>query len=348
MLRFPLTPNVAADLVSLFREGLRASRVTAGEAAVVYTDTLANPHYPAALLAAAKDLGAEAFQIVQPAIPADPRRGGGTRANPTPVIVEAMKRADVVVDVSTGGMLYSEAQDAILAAGTRILRVREPDDSLRRLFPSEDVRRRSRAGAEVLARARRLRVVSADGTDLRAEKADRRVHVQYGMADEPGRWDHWPTGMVGTTLLEDTLEGRLVIGRGSLLFPLERYVNEPVTCRVEGGAVAAIEGGTDALMLREYLKTAGDKGAYRIAHLGWGTEHRARWETLAIRGADGGGGAEARSIYGGVLLALGENRDLGGANAAPVHVDLALRHASLELDGVLVVDDGRFLRPELA
>jgi 2,5-dihydroxypyridine 5,6-dioxygenase len=348
MLRFPLTPNVAADLVSLFREGLRASRVGAGETVVVYCDTLANPHYPAAFLAAAKDLGADAFQVVQPAIPADPTRGGGGRAAPTPVIVETMKRADVVVDVSTGGMLYSDAQDAILGAGTRILRVREPDDTLRRMFPSEEVRRRSLAGQRVLAAARRLRVVTEDGTDLRVEKGDRRVHVQYGMADEPGRWDHWPTGMVSCTLLEESLEGRLVIGRGSLLFPLERYVMDPVACRIEGGRVAAVEGGGDALLLREYLGQWRDERTFRIAHLGWGTEHRARWETLALRGADGAGGAEARSIYGGVLLALGENRDLGGANAAPVHVDIALRHAALELDGVRVVEDGRFALPELA
>ena len=69
---------------------------------------------------------------------------------------------------------------------------------------------------------------------------------------------------------------------------------------------------------------------------------------LASRGADGGGGAELRSIYGGVLLALGENRDLGGQNAAPFHVDIALRRARLELDGVAIVEDGRILEPSLA
>ena len=52
MIRFPITPNVAADLVSLFREGLRRSKVTEGEGVVVYADTLSNPQYPAAFLAA--------------------------------------------------------------------------------------------------------------------------------------------------------------------------------------------------------------------------------------------------------------------------------------------------------
>ena len=35
MIRFPISPNVAADLVPLFREGLKASRVKAGEFAAV-------------------------------------------------------------------------------------------------------------------------------------------------------------------------------------------------------------------------------------------------------------------------------------------------------------------------
>src|SRR5215475_13248034 len=66
MLRFPSSPNVAADLVALFRDGLQRSRVTKGEAVVVYADTFTLPAYPGAFLAAARDCGAEAIQIIQP------------------------------------------------------------------------------------------------------------------------------------------------------------------------------------------------------------------------------------------------------------------------------------------
>ena len=48
----------APSLLPLFREGLRASKVSAGEAIIIYADTLTNPQYPAAFLGAAKDLGA--------------------------------------------------------------------------------------------------------------------------------------------------------------------------------------------------------------------------------------------------------------------------------------------------
>src|SRR3984893_5484027 len=159
MIRFPTTPNVAADLVSLFREGLRRSKVREGEGVIVYADTLSNPQYPAAFLAAAKDLGAEAFQIIQPAIPHDLSKGIG-RAKPTALMSRVMQEADFVVDVTTGGMLYSDEQTAILAAGTRILRVREPDDCLLRLLPSEAIKARSIRGRDRLQAARRIRVTS--------------------------------------------------------------------------------------------------------------------------------------------------------------------------------------------
>jgi 2,5-dihydroxypyridine 5,6-dioxygenase len=347
MLRFPSTPNVSADLVGLFREGLRLSRLATGESAIIYADTLSNPHYPAALLAAAKDLGAEAFQIVQPAIPHELSRGGG-RAKPTALVRSAMQAADFVVDVTTGGMLYSDEQAAILAAGTRILRVREPDDCLLRLLPSEAVRARSIRGRERLQVARRLRLTSEEGTDLVMEKGKRPVPIQYGMADEPGRWDHWPTGMVNTTVIEESVEGTLVIGAASLIFPFELYTADPIVMRFADGIAVDVTGGREAVMLSDMLDQRNDSNCRRLAHIGWGTDHRARWEVLCQRGADGGGGAEARSLYGGVLLALGENRDLGGANVAPLHIDIALRRARLELDGELVVDSGRILDPALS
>ena len=347
MIRFPTTPNVAADLLSLFREGLRRSNVRQGEGVVVYADTLSSPQYPAALLAAAKDLGAEACQIIQPAIPQDLDRGIG-RAAPTAIIIEAMKKADFVVDVSTGGMLYSNEQNDILATGTRILRVREPDDSLLRLLPQQEVRARTIKGGERLSASERLSITSEDGTDLAMTRGKRLVSIQYGMADAPGRWDHWPTGLITTTVIEELVEGMLVIGPASVVFPFERYVTEPIRIEFDRGVAKSIEGGREAIMLRDLLATQNSQNCRRIAHVGWGTDHRARWDILAWRGADGGGGAELRSIYGGVLLALGENRDLRGENAAPLHLDIALRRARLELDGVAVVENGQILDPNLA
>jgi 2,5-dihydroxypyridine 5,6-dioxygenase len=216
------------------------------------------------------------------------------------------------------------------------------------LLPQEEVRARTIKGGERLAASECLRISCDEGTDISMVKANRPVSIQYGMADEPGRWDHWPTGLITTTVVEDSVEGTLVVGSASIVFPFERYITEPIRIEFAHGIATSIEGGREAIMLRDLLATQNSQNCRRVAHVGWGTDHRARWDILASRGADGAGGAEARSIYGGVLLALGENRDLRGENAAPLHLDIALRRARLELDGVPVVENGRILDPSLA
>ncbi|MEZ5805142.1 MAG: hypothetical protein R3E51_17185 [Rhizobiaceae bacterium] len=145
MIRLPISHDSTADIIPIFREGLRQSRVAPGEKVVIYADSFTNPVYAPAFMAAARDLGAQAFAMTQPLINADASNSIG-RANPQPLMIEVMKQADFVVDVSTGGMLYSNDHEAILATGTRILRVREPEDILLRLMPSKDVKDRAERG----------------------------------------------------------------------------------------------------------------------------------------------------------------------------------------------------------
>jgi hypothetical protein len=49
-----------------------------------------------------------------------------------------------------------------------------------------------------------------------------------------------------------------------------------------------------------------------------------------------------------VLLAIGENRDLGGKNPSRLHIDMALRNKRLELDGMPIVDCCKFIDGSVA
>ena len=347
MIRLPITQDSAADIIPIFREGLKQSRVAAGEKVVVYADSFTNPVYSAAFMAAARDLGADAFVMLQPLINADASNSLG-RASPQRLMIEVMKMADFVVDVSTGGMLYSNDHEAILATGTRILRVREPEDILLRLMPSQEVKDRANRGVARYQSTRTVRLTSKDGTDLVMSKGSRLASNQYGMADDTGRWDHWGTGLVCTTVEEETVEGVLVLSPGDVLFPFERYVTEPLRIHFENGVAHRLEGGREAMMLGTYLDDRGDDGARRLSHVGWGVEHRATWEALSMRNWDNAGGVETRSCYGNVLLAIGENRDLGGQNASRLHIDMAFRSTRLELDGEAIVDCCKFIDKSVA
>lgn len=338
--KFPLTSAGATDLVPLFRKELELCKVREGETILLFTDSQFNPHYPAAFSAAAQELGAESVIISIPS--------HGTRLD-NRMIVEAWKRADMVIGMTTVPWLYTDAHDEALDAGTRTLMVVEPDDVLRRLFPSDEVKRRTLASAEILGPGKKLRVMSKAGTDLTMDKTGRAATAQYGYTDQPGRWDHWPGGLVATAPIEGSVEGTLVVDVSDIIFRLNRYVEHPIRITIREGRIVDIQGGLDAILLRDYLANWQDEKAYIVSHIGWGTEHRAVWNTLGIRYIDGGGIMDAETYLGNMQIAFGSNfmRMLGGKNHTAAHIDIPCRNHSFYVDDRLIVDEGRIVAEEI-
>jgi 2,5-dihydroxypyridine 5,6-dioxygenase len=337
------SPKLSAELVALFQRELELCNVRSGETVMAFTNAATNPNYAPAIFGACAALGAEAFEL------SVPMESGwtGTRA-----VTQAWKNADMVIAMTKPGSdwLYSEAHSDALEAGARTLMLQEPHDVLRRLFPDAAVRGRTAAGERVLAAGETLHVQSAAGTDLVMSKQARRAMGQYGVADVPGRWDHWPSGQVVAAPIEDSAEGTLVIDVGDILLPLGRYVSSPIRCTLHAGRIDAVDGDLDARLLAELLESARDPNAYVLAHIGWGTEHRAKWNEMGPRYRDHGGEMDAESFYGNMLIAFGSNsmRMLGGRNRSSSHVDVPTRGHSFWVDDIQVLDAGRFVLPELS
>jgi 2,5-dihydroxypyridine 5,6-dioxygenase len=127
---------------------------------------------------------------------------------------------------------------------------------------------------------------------------------------------------------------------------LGRYVAEPVRMTIEKGTIKKIDGGVDAVLLEERMDQAKDPEAYIISHIGWGTDTRARWSEIAQRGTEEGA-RDVRSTYANVQVAFGANYRLGGKNQTMAHEDLILRRATFELDGKIIVENGRIIPEEL-
>jgi 2,5-dihydroxypyridine 5,6-dioxygenase len=351
MNKFPLNYAVTAELIPLFKQELVECKVQPGETVCLFTDPRTNPHYPAAFFGAAKELGANVFQLVVPFFTRTSKSVG--RAYSDDIIpphgpLEAMKASGLIVDMSTVGWLYTNIHNEVLKSGARTLMVREPEECLRRMLPCPEVRKRSLAGAAVMDKGKKVRVKSRAGTDLTFDKTGRKGQFQYGAADIPGRWDHWPSGQVATAPIEGSAEGVLVLDVGDIILRIDRYVSEPIICHLEGGRIARIEGGLDAYILREYMNAWNDEKAFIPAHIGWGTEHRAIWYTLGLRHV-GGGVEDAASYYGAILLGVGANHfiGLGGKNVSAAHIDFCLRHCDLWIDDVQVFKDGVILPQDL-
>jgi len=348
--KFPVDYCIATELVSLFKEELEACAVKPGETIVLFTDPRTNPHYPAAFFGAAKLLGAHVMQLKVPFFVSGVRlpREYSENVIPPKGPMEMMKAADMVIDMSTVSWLYTNVHNEVLKSGTRTLMVKQPEDILRRLRFSPEVKARTVAGAKIMEKGGKIRITSPAGTDMTFDKTGRKAFAQYGASDAPGRWDHWPGGQVACAPIETSGEGTLVLNTGDIILRVEDYVNEPITCKLEGGRIVSIEGGgKEGFLFREYMAAWNDPKAYIPAHVGWGTEHRAVWYQTAMQGP--GGAMDAESFYGDVLLGIGANHFicLGGKTVTSAHIDVCLRDCSMWVDDLQVLEDGKIVPEDL-
>ncbi|MBO2453698.1 leucyl aminopeptidase [Actinomadura barringtoniae] len=324
---------------------LTLSGVHEGETVAVLSQGDERIDYADAFLRGAKQLGANAYhmRLPEPAAASGAWAVGDSGLATNPVAVEALKQADMLVDLKF--LLFSKEQFAIQDAGTRILTCVEPVPLLARLMPTPELRERVEVGAEILAKAGTMRITSPAGTDVTYRLGMYPTMSEYGYTDTPGRWDHWPAAFVFTGGADDGVDGTIVLSPGDVLLPFNTYVQTPVTLTIEQGFITDIRGGLDADLLSSYIKSFDDPRGYGMSHVGWGLDERAHWHGLTQ--FPGGMGMELRSFYGNVMFSIGPNNELGGPNDTPCHFDIPMRGCSLFLDDEPIVIDGDVVVSEM-
>ena len=179
---------------------------------------------------------------------------GKTPLDGNKAAMAALKQSDLVIDLML--LLFSPEQAQILAGGTRMLLAVEPPEVLTRLKPTLEDKRRVTAAGAILSKAKTMKVTSKAGTNIDCQLGEYPVLKEYGFADEPGRWDHWPSGFLCTWPNEKTARGTIVIDRGDILLPFKSYVQAPITLTIENGYVTKIDGDFDADFLRSYMNSS--------------------------------------------------------------------------------------------
>src|SRR5690606_26764828 len=341
------------EMISAWKHVLTLSNLQAGQTVTILTSAATHPQNLSTALIAAQSMGAVVNRLDLPPVNGAKALSrdslaylGTTPLTGNRAAIAALKESDLVLDLMT--LLFSPEQHEILQTGTKILLAVEPPEVLARLVPTEADRARVKRAAARLSQAREMTVVSAAGTDLRCPLGEFPAISEYGFVDEPGRWDHWPSGFVLTWPNEGGANGTIVLDRGDILLPQKCYVAEPVRLTVENGYATRIEGGVDAELLREYVASFKDPEAYAISHIGWGLQPRAHWTTLGLYDREATIGMDARAYEGNFLFSLGPNNEAGGSRTTACHIDIPLRRCTVRLDGVDVVANGKVLDGEAA
>lgn len=331
-------------MVDLFKKELELCKLKPSETMAVLTSGEIRADYAKAFLTAASQIGANAFELKLP--PAKKGSAGSFGITPLTdnrVAVECLKKADLVIDLVL--LLFSKEQLELQEAGVRILLVVEPFDVIKRMFPKESDKERVLYATNLLKNAKELRVTNKAGTDVTYQLGQYPILTEYGFADEPGRWDHLPSCFSAATSNDGGVDGIVVMDKGDIFFPFNRYLQDPIQLTIKDGYVTNIEGGFDAMLMREYIESFNDPQAYAISHIGWGLNERAQWHSMAFD--DQVFGMDGRAFYGNVLFSLGPNSELGGSNDTPCHLDLPMKNCTLYLDGKLIVKDGDIVIDEM-
>ncbi|WP_421851057.1 2,5-dihydroxypyridine 5,6-dioxygenase [Oricola sp.] len=337
-----------ADFLKGWRQVLEMCNLKAGEQVTILTSDDSNPQIANIAKLAASDLGAVVSELNLAPVNGEkalsPDKSGYVGKTPlegNAAALACLKASDMVID--TLQLLFSKEQEDVLKGGTRMLLAVEPPEIMMRMMPRPEDKQRVLAAAEKIGAAKKMHVTSAAGTDFTCEFGQYPVLTQYGLADEPGRWDHWPSTFSARWPNEGSSQGTIVIDEGDILLPFKHYAREPVTVTIEKGMIVDIAGRTEAEFMRKFMESFNDPRAYAMAHVGWGLENRAHWTVLGLYDPQSQLGMDARSFAGNFLWSSGPNTEAGGNRDTPCHLDIPLRNCSVSLDGEPMTIDGKVI-----
>jgi 2,5-dihydroxypyridine 5,6-dioxygenase len=340
--------HTVGDLVPLFRREFELCRLCQGELVALLTESATPPEYVAAAAGAAGTLGADVFEVSVSGLgwqTPTPVKGMGASAaalaHPSKLndaVAASLLQAHFVVDLVPETIIHVPLRETLRDAGVRILTIVEAPDALERMFPPEGLKEAVGAMAKRVAGCEILGVTSLTGTDLSYRMTGDAPVQQYGYAEEPGRWDHWPSAMVAAYPVDGTAEGVLVLSPGDIVYPFKRFVADEVRLEIREGYVTEVTGDLDAFLIRDYLGSWDEPEVFATSHIGFGMLPRAQWSALAFYEKHQVLGMDGRSVQGNFLFSTGPNRFTG--RHVEAHLDIPVHGQTVTFDGEIVVDEG--------
>ncbi|MGE5235925.1 MAG: aminopeptidase [Acidobacteriota bacterium] len=250
---------------------------------------------------------------------------------PPPPVASAMAGADAVLAVTTRSITHTAARRAATSAGARVATMPGITEECLVRTMNADYRAialRTRNVVAKLTRANVARVTTTAGTDITLPIAGIEGIASTGLILEPGQWGNLPSGEAYLRPDEGRSEGVIVVdgslaGIGTL--------DSPIRIEVAQGRAVRVDGGPQASQFAAQLDAVGPE-ARNVAELGVGTNDRAILTGQIL---------EDEKILGTVHIAFGNNASMGGTVTVPFHVDGIILRPTLELDGEVVLREGR-------
>ena len=343
-----LQETIEPAWLDAFEAVLRRCGLLPGDTVAVLCESQSRPVLPQLARLAAARIGCATFSLDVPSVfasnvPVARSTGASAAIQNIAPVVTALAASTLVVDCTVEGLMHAPELPAILKGGARVLYVsNEHPEALARLVPDAGLETLVKAHVKRLRAARRMRVSSAAGTELTISLEGASCGGNWGFTTRPGTITHWPGGLALAFPAAGSVDGRLVLAEGDVNLTFKRYIERPVTLDIRSDYVEGIEGaGVDAALMRSYIAAWGERAAYATSHVGYGLNAAARWDSMALYDKRDFNGTELRAFAGNFLYSTGANEVAGRFTQG--HFDLPLRDCTVELDGGLVINQGRLV-----
>lgn len=254
-------------------------------------------------------------------------------------IAQSMLKADLVIALTLKSLAHTRARQLLNARGRRFLSlpgysqdiINHP--AVRVNFHEQFLR--TRFFSETFSDGEIIRVITASGTDITLNIAGRVGNCCPGFVNKEYLLGSPPDIEANVSPVEDFSCGIVVVD-GSVACAELGLLNSQIVLHVKEGLVVRFESEN-----KEYVKICEDLFdrvanplAYVLAECGVGLNPAA---TLT------GNMLTDEGVLGCVHFGFGSNATVGGKNDVPFHLDFIFREASLWVDNVQLLRDGKSL-----
>jgi 2,5-dihydroxypyridine 5,6-dioxygenase len=302
-----------------------------GETVLILADTNTEPPVWQAFASVANQMGVEPIVVIIKPRPSH-------YYNPPDAVMEAMKKVDIIHYTTSTGMIHSPCGKMMSGLKKKQFMSEHMDANMLTKGGVEadinDVVMWGKKMAKAWTEGKKVRLVTDLGTDFTCDITGRPGCIDPTMGTNPENIEvhgmGFPCGESMIAPIEGTPEGTVVI---DVAIQTGRVV-APVKWTIKKGKIVKIEGGVEAKLFEEWLKTYGDENANEVCEIAIGTN---RWGRVT------GTMREDRKIWGYCHIGFGMNLDIGGKVACNIHGDGILSKPNLYIDDKLVVENGNIL-----
>ena len=291
----------------------------------------------------AKNAGAHAMVI------SVPTPGGVGKAADPDLPVDALSAAllcaDVWIEFNHQWLLYSTPFERAEAENKKMrymcLVDFNPDLMIRTIgnVETEQLKKFMLAITEKTKNAKNMRVTTPAGCDISFEiDPGHYTACDCGNATVPGI--HMLTGQINVVPRFGSINGVIVFD-GSVTPPFGTTPDAPIRLTIENSKIVKIEGGRDAAIFEEHLKSFEDEGMFKLAHIAYGFNPGAVLTGNIVEDERVWGSTEWGIGYVSPFDAPPHGQD------AKSHCDGICLNSSVWLDGVQIMDEGRITDPYL-